>query len=121
VASAREAFEVQTAPYGVASTVAEADETGCLEVLKMSLKNPAPRCDNGARERKFAMRHENNRDEQLNLLTAQQLAKLIEPRLSRTWMQEEKLAPSTRRGVRKAPCSGESTVQDRLPGIDWFN
>ena len=70
----------------------------------------------------FAVRHENNRDEQINLLTPQQLAKLIEPRLSPAQMQEqEKIAPSTRRGVRKAPYSGESTFQDRLPGIDWFN
>ena len=67
-----------------------------------------------------ALRHENNRDEQLNLLTPQQLAKLIEPRLSPAQMQEqEKIAPSTRRGVRKAPCSGENIVQDSLPGIDW--
>ena len=119
VASALEAFEVHTASYGVASTVAEADETACLEVLKMSLKNPAPRCDNDARERKFAMPHENSRDEQLNLLTPQQLAKLIEPRLSPTRLQEEEMASRAGRGVREVPCSGGGMIQKRLPGIDW--
>jgi hypothetical protein len=66
------------------------------------------------------MLQENNQAVQLSLLSPAELAKVeVESGLSPTWMQEEETAPSTSGGVCKAPCSGESTLQERLPGIDW--
>ncbi len=66
------------------------------------------------------MPHENDRDDQLRLLSPQQLAELeVERRPSQIRPREGETAPRASRGVRKASLSEETTLQEKLPGLTW--